>query len=285
MSKRIQDKQFPFTYDGWDEAGGDYGDVQFYKVEFTEDFGPVVTGKKFDCVVVYQKDSKMVCITNGPANKEGFRPQTGELVIPLKMIAAVDEEEEEEEYPERDHANECLLYKVFPAKGDKALHHGALCVVDGGFGLSDGNTRVTYYNGSTCVVKKADLVPFNIVDEYNRIQDALFEYFGYVQDWRVIPTDNQTGRYWMICGPEDDNSTKVAYSDKPFTKELIEKGEELYSGTIYTQRHLPKWVYRGAEHTMVAVDTHCDGNQVLMIFDNDKECTDQATKDLYNETW
>ena len=279
MSERTKNKQFPFTYDEWDKAGEDYGDIQLYKVEFTEDFGPVSEGDKFDCVVVYQKESKMVCITNGPSDKEGVRPQVGEVVIPLKMVADV-----EEEYPERDHANEYLLHKIFPAKGDKALHHGAPCVVDEGFGLSDEKTRVTYYNGSTCVVKKTELVPFNVVDEYNRIQDALFEYFGYVQDWRVIPTDNQTGCYWMICGPENDNSTKVAYSDKPFTKELIKAGK-LCSGTIYTQRHLPKWVYRGLDHTMIAVDTHCDDNQVLMIFDNDKECTDQAMKDIYNESW
>lgn len=125
----------------------------------------------------------------------------------------------------------------------------------------------------------------NIVDEYLRIQDALFEYFGYTQDWKVIPTDNQTGRYWMICGPEDKNTTSVVYSDIPFTKTALTEGKVIYSGTIYTQRHLPKWVYRGLDHTMVAVDTHHDGNQVLMIFDNDKECTDKEMKECYNECW
>lgn len=124
-----------------------------------------------------------------------------------------------------------------------------------------------------------------IVQSFFDAQNALFKYFGYCPDWRVIPTDDQTGRYWMICGPEDKRDTKVIYSDIPFTEKMIEKGEEVYSGTIYTQRHLPKWVYRGTDHTMISVDTHCDGNQVLMIFDNDKECTDQAMKDLYNETW
>lgn len=69
----------------------------------------------------------------------------------------------------------------------------------------------------------------------------------------------------MITGPEDDNSSHVVWSKVPFTKETIRKGNEIYSGTIYTQRFLPKWVYRGPNHTMVSVDTHTDGNLVLMI--------------------
>jgi hypothetical protein len=125
----------------------------------------------------------------------------------------------------------------------------------------------------------------NIIEQYFNLQGEIFKYFGYVQDWKVIPLDPQLGCYWMICGPEDNNSTKVAWGKNPFTKESIEVGEELYAGTIYTQRHLPKWVYRGPEHTMVAVDTHSDGNQLLIVFDNDKECKDQELKDFLKERW
>lgn len=125
----------------------------------------------------------------------------------------------------------------------------------------------------------------DIIKQYFDLQDEVFKYFDYVQDWKVIPLDPQLGRHWMICGPEDDSGTSVAFSPKPFTKELIEAGRECYSGTIYTQRHLPKWVYRGKDYTMVAVDTHCDGNQVLMIFENALECIDEELKTLYQETW
>ena len=124
-----------------------------------------------------------------------------------------------------------------------------------------------------------------IVEEYFNVQKRLFDYFGYKQDWKVIPPDDCTGHYWMIIGPEDKNSTKIVWSTQPFTQEIIQKGETIYSGTLYTQCFLPKWVYRASQHTMVSVDTHCDGNQLLMIFDNDKECTDQVMKDLYNESW
>lgn len=56
--------------------------------------------------------------------------------------------------------------------------------------------------------------------------------------------------------------------------ELAEKpcdGMNIYECQIYTQRFLPKWVYRADELTMICVDTQTDGNKFLMIFDNAKE--------------
>lgn len=125
----------------------------------------------------------------------------------------------------------------------------------------------------------------NLIEEYFKLQDEVHKYFGYVQDWVVIPMNDQLNRHWMICGPEDRASTSVAYSNKPFTPELIAEGKECYSGFIYTQRFLHQWVYRGPEHTMVSVDTQCDGNKLLMIFDNNLECKDEELKKLYRERW
>jgi hypothetical protein len=48
-------------------------------------------------------------------------------------------------------------------------------------------------------------------------------------------------------------------------------GDVLYEHTIYTQRHLPRWVYRGKELTLVVVDTGTDCNQLLQIFRNKNE--------------
>jgi hypothetical protein len=124
-----------------------------------------------------------------------------------------------------------------------------------------------------------------LLDEYNKIQMEIFTYFGYVQNWRSIPLDDQRGKYWMICGPEYTNITKIVWSEKPLTIETVTEGIYIYSGSLYTQRHLPKWVYRGKDYTMICVDTHTDGNQFLMIFDNDKEYKDQDLKDLYNDCW
>lgn len=125
----------------------------------------------------------------------------------------------------------------------------------------------------------------DIVAQYFELQEKLFEYFGYKPDWKVIPPDPCMDHYWMLTGPENDSSTNVVWSKKQFTKKLIKKGNEIYSGTIYTQRFLQKWVYRGPKHTMVCVDTHTDGNQVLMIFDNDRECKDKEMMDAFVESW
>ena len=119
-----------------------------------------------------------------------------------------------------------------------------------------------------------------ILDDYLKLEKEIFNYFGYKEDWKVIPLDDKRGMNWMICGPENKNSTSVLWSPKPFTKKSIEDGKVIYSGTIYTQCFLSKWVYRGKDYTMISVDTHSDGNQFLMIFDNKLECTDQALKDI-----
>jgi len=106
------------------------------------------------------------------------------------------------------------------------------------------------------------------LDQYFKLQKEIYEYFGYVEDWAVIPLDDQTNMYWFL----DEASGTVKTADIPLTNDLILDGEyDVYSYEIYTRRLLPKWVYRGPEYTMISVDTHCDGNKFLMVFDNTKE--------------
>jgi hypothetical protein len=50
---RTTDKVLPLTYGGWDMAG-DYGEVQLYDVEFTDDFGPFKKGEKVENLLVSQ---------------------------------------------------------------------------------------------------------------------------------------------------------------------------------------------------------------------------------------
>ena len=108
----------------------------------------------------------------------------------------------------------------------------------------------------------------DILDDYNKIRNEIFEYFGYKEDWRVLPFNDAREYYWYLEGSEEDG--EVLFAETP---ELLadEEGGQYYSNTIYRQRHLPKWVYRGEDYTMICVDTHTDGNQFLQIFSNDKE--------------
>lgn len=123
-----------------------------------------------------------------------------------------------------------------------------------------------------------------LLDDFLELRRKIFDYFGYVEDWRVLPLDDRRGHHWMLM-QHSTGSGEVAWSPEPFTEEAIEAGQAVFSAAIYTQRHLPKWVYRGPEHTMVVVDTNTDGNQLLMIFDNSLECADEYLKETWAECW
>jgi len=105
-----------------------------------------------------------------------------------------------------------------------------------------------------------------LLKKYFELQKQIYEYFGYKEDWVVIPLDDATGYYWAIVGGEQGGV--VRYSEQ---KESSLKVDGTYEDDIYTQRFLPKWVYRGKDFTMVCCDPHVDGNHFLRVFDNLKE--------------
>lgn len=107
-----------------------------------------------------------------------------------------------------------------------------------------------------------------LLDDYNKLREELFAYFGYVEDWRVLPIDDRREYFWRV-DQDARGGGEVVYAEHESLDDDDE--EDYYSDEIYTQRHLPKWVYRGEAYTMVCVDTHTDGNQFLAIFDNAKE--------------
>lgn len=124
----------------------------------------------------------------------------------------------------------------------------------------------------------------SIFDDYFALQKQVHDYFGYVENYKTIPLDDRRDQYWLV-DQHDDGTGDVCYSDVPLTRRVVAAGSKISGGSIYTQRFLPTWVYRGPEFTMIAVDMHCDGNQLLMIFDNAKECTDPDLRALYAEKW
>lgn len=108
-----------------------------------------------------------------------------------------------------------------------------------------------------------------LLDEYFELQQKIFDYFGYVEDWVCIPIDDRREMYWILDQSESGRG-EVTYHETPLSRQDVEDGN-CYSNSIYTQRFLPKWVYRGKDYTMICVDTHTDGNKFLAIFSNDKE--------------
>lgn len=107
-----------------------------------------------------------------------------------------------------------------------------------------------------------------LLDDYNEARQKVFDHVGYVEDWVVIPLDDATDYFWRLEGEGRGDSVLFADTEEELNDE--ESGAT-YSNDIYTQRFLSKWVYRGADFTMVVVDTHTDGNKFLQIFDNAKE--------------
>lgn len=108
-----------------------------------------------------------------------------------------------------------------------------------------------------------------LLDKYNELREQVFAYFGYVEDWRAIPLDDSRMYFWKLRG---EGPGDVLYADSE--EELESEDGNFYSDEIYTQRHLPKWVYRGADYTMVCCNPHTYGNTFLRIFSNENERTD-----------
>jgi len=103
-----------------------------------------------------------------------------------------------------------------------------------------------------------------LLDDYFKLQKEIYNYFGYKEDWVIIPLDDQTDCFWTL----NEGEGYVRFAE---TKEKLNSNGNYYENEIYTQRFLPKWVYRGKDFTMICVDTHTDGNKFLQVFDNKKE--------------
>jgi hypothetical protein len=122
-----------------------------------------------------------------------------------------------------------------------------------------------------------------IVDRYHEARAAIFAHVGYVQDWRALPIDDSRDQFWAVDAHEREwvkfspNREALVYWLGKHADEYGPYGNVLFEHVIYTQRHLPKWVYRGAALTLVVTDTQTDGNKLLQLFRNENEARLDAT--------
>jgi hypothetical protein len=120
-----------------------------------------------------------------------------------------------------------------------------------------------------------------LLKTYFTLEKQIHDYFGYEENWKVIPLCDSTDYYWMLIDRDLETETPrcVRFCSPMVNNELnarecmIENEEigDYYEEEIYTQRFLPIWIYRKDDYTMICVDTHTDGNKFLRIFDNKKE--------------
>ena len=113
----------------------------------------------------------------------------------------------------------------------------------------------------------------NLLDEYFNIQQKIYDYFGYVEKWKVIPLEDRRKYFWYVANDE------VYYAKRP--EDFDEEIGDHYSDEIYKQRFLSKCIYRAKDYTMICVDTHIDDNKFLAIYDNDKEIIENPFEDEY----
>lgn len=105
------------------------------------------------------------------------------------------------------------------------------------------------------------------LDKYFEAEKAVYEFFGFKEGWRVFPLDDRRDYYWQAS----DHS--VHYSDE--TEDFTDEDREpQYADDIMYSRSA-SGIYRKDGYTMIAVDTGCDGNKFLAIFDNSKEVKDE----------
>lgn len=115
----------------------------------------------------------------------------------------------------------------------------------------------------------------DVVDAYFERRLAIFKHVGYVEDWRILPIVDYRTDYWSVDEFEREHvrfspsREALAYWLKH--DDYGKYGDRLYENAIYTQRHLPRWIYRGKELTIAVVDTHTDGNQYLQLLANERE--------------
>lgn len=102
-----------------------------------------------------------------------------------------------------------------------------------------------------------------LIDDYEKALQAIYDHVGFKEDWVIYPISDETNMYWKI-----GNET-VYYGETP--EDVTGETDDSYSGSIYTQRFYEKWVYRGADFTMIFLDTQVDGMKYFSIFDNAKE--------------
>lgn len=101
-----------------------------------------------------------------------------------------------------------------------------------------------------------------LLDTLNATVKAIHDYFGYREDWVVLPIEDRREMFWWM---NEDEGIVRYHDDKDV---LLNSYGDYFEDNIYTQRFLPKWVYARDDYTMVCVDTRVDGNRFLAIFTN-----------------
>ncbi len=107
------------------------------------------------------------------------------------------------------------------------------------------------------------------LDNYKKELKKIHEYFGLEEGWQVFPLDDNREFFWSL----GECQRKIMYSlSEPVLKARQSKDTlYFYEDYVADNVHYPKTVFRAKDFTMILLDTQCDDNVFLSIFDNKKE--------------
>lgn len=99
----------------------------------------------------------------------------------------------------------------------------------------------------------------DLIKQYNKALQDLYDHVGFKEDWVVCPIDDKTDMVWSC----DGENIKWAHTIEQFNSD-----GDYYTADVYTQRFYDKWVYEGKDLTMIFGDPHTDGVQWFYVFAN-----------------
>lgn len=124
------------------------------------------------------------------------------------------------------------------------------------------------------------------IDRYFALEEEIKKTLGWVDTWKLLPLEDDRSCYWMLAGgnKRTGEGSTVVTSREPITLESAEKGE-VSSSLVYTQRHHDRWIFRAQGAVLIPVDTHTDGNILLLLLDAEKEISDRKIENCYRRYW
>lgn len=95
-----------------------------------------------------------------------------------------------------------------------------------------------------------------LLDTYLEVTQEIYDYFGYQENWEVLPIQDSREYFWRISDME------LQYGNTAL--DIIEETENSYAEDIIDK------IYEGDEYTLIGVSTS-SGQSYLRIFDNEKQ--------------
>ena len=102
---------------------------------------------------------------------------------------------------------------------------------------------------------------------YFSLHREIQDYFGYKEDWEVLPLSDERDMYWMLV---EGKSPFVVYSTEPLTVDAI-NDIGICIQFVYGCHRTRRTAYRRDDLVAVPLGPDIDGNRFLMIFDAAKE--------------